>query len=71
MLNAFVNLIYMNPLFKCEGYTDLQDESVACGIIDQCTDSKHYDSSDSQFTIVGELKLYCDKQVDRGMLVVK
>jgi MFS family permease len=75
MLNAFVNLmvvgptlIYMNPLFKCEGYTDLQDESVACGIIDQCIDSKHHDSSDSQFTIVGELKLYCDKQVDRGVI---
>lgn len=43
MLNAFVNLIivgptfiYMNPLFKCDGYNDLVDESVACDIIAQC-----------------------------------
>lgn len=46
MLNAFVNLmvvgptlIYMNPLFDCPGYDQLQDEAVACPILDQCTDS--------------------------------
>lgn len=43
MLNAFVNMIivgptfiYMNPLFKCEGHTELVDESEACDILDQC-----------------------------------
>lgn len=56
------SILFPNPTFQCEGYTDLETEDIACEAIDFCPITEH-------FSLTSKLSIYCDgRKNDRSLI---